>query len=331
MAPQRRGDQPVRSMALDEFVGTRPASARLRNSLGAAALARTVPFATVGDYLASPEPQQALCAAVRNFGRGTANELDRLIRRHAEPSAASPEGAAAGGPKVEGVDRALASFRGHLEVITFREFLRDVSPTSRVMRALSAIGDRPAWEVMVGLDGLAPRLLRLDGVGRTTLDELSREVGLAASRLLDEAGSSVEVRDEVMAGLFEGADAPTMERSPGPGTAASHQTVREVLDGITILEAFGGIIVPVRLARVVQAPRVAERALADAILDRRSFESELLSVRTIGRKTIDGFWAVCWQRLASRLERAGVDAGRRQELAAWLGSMPGSSRAVPTA
>jgi hypothetical protein len=306
-------------MDLYEFARGQNGSARLRNSLEAAALGDQLPFATVAEYLASPAPVETMIFRVGGLGRKTALELDQLVRTNVfvgetEADAKKPSG--------EEVSEAIATVRDELARKSLRDLISRASPGTRLERALRcAVGDRTALAAIDDADTVRSDLLRAKTAGAVTAEELGAKVHLATSRLLRETGNSPPLHDVVLAALFGMGAGPVWPRETRIQLAdeEADRLLRTVLGEAECASAFEDSIVPVRLARLVRARYIGDRPIADALVNRTRFGGELERVQAVGRKTISEFWDVLWRRLALQLARAEVGAAEREGLARFLG------------
>lgn len=317
MASEQPG--PAVEMDLYEFARGQNGSARLRNSLEAAALGGRLPFATVAEYLASSAPVETMICRVGGLGRKTALELDQLVRTNV--SIGGPE-ANAEMPTEQEISEAVDTVRDELTRVPLRDLVARASPGTRLERALRcAVGDRTALDAIDDADAVRSDLLCAETAGAVTAEELGAKVHLATSRLLRDTGSSPPMHDAVLAALFGAGAGPVWARETRMQLAdeEAHRLLRTFLGEAECASAFEDAIVPVRLTRLVRAWNIGNRLIADALVDRTRFGWELGRVQAVGRKTISEFWDVLWRRLAVQLARAKVGAAEREGLARFLG------------
>jgi hypothetical protein len=305
-------------MDLYRFARGQNGSARLRNSLEAAALGGQLPFATVAEYLASPAPVETMMLRVGGLGRKTALELDQLVRTNVSVDGSDAE---AGLPSEQGTSEGVATIRNDLAGASLRDLIARASPGTRLERALRcAVGDRPALDALDDADAVRCDLLCAETAGAVTADEFCAKIHLATSRLLREMGGSPSMHDAVLTALFGKGAGPVWPREARLQLAdeEAHKLLRNVLGEAGCASAFEDAIVPVRLTRLIRARNIGDRPIADALVDRTRFGWELGRVQAVGRKTISEFWDVLWRRLAVHLARAEVGATERGNLARFL-------------
>lgn len=290
-------------------------SVRLRNALAAAASSGSLPFETVGEYLASPAPIAILRRSVRHLGARTAHELDRLVRSCAAPVPCHEESSDPCAAELAGFSESLDCA---LADVSLREALAGVAPQSRLGRVLAGpLGDLPCAEAIDDLDGVKTKVVRHPGAGLGTAAELGRELRLFISRRVRQSGASPAVHDALLSERCGGVDGPSWrpERPPADEVAEVQAQFRELLGGADCASAFEHVVASVRLGRLVRTRGVGERPLADALIGREAMGWELARVPAIGRKTIGEFWDVCWRALAVALARAEIKVEQRALMA----------------
>ena len=306
-------------MELYEFARGQNGSARLRNSLEAATLGGRLPFATVGEYLASPAPLETMMFQVGGLGRKTALELDQLIRTNVSTDGSDAD---AEMPSEQEILEGVATTRSELARTSLRDLVARASPGTRLERAMRcAVGDRPALDCLDNADVVRSELLCAEMAGVVTADELCQKVHLATSRLLREQMGSPSMHDAVLTALFGKGAGPVWPREAQlpPTDQEAHRLLQNVLGETSCASAFEDAIVPVRVTRLVRARNIGDRPIADALVDRTRFGWELGRVQAVGRKSISEFWDVLWRRLAVQLARADIGTTERRNLARFLG------------
>lgn len=308
---------------LEQFVEDRHPSVRLRNALQCAAREGAIPFATVDAYLADPNPQVAMMRHVRNLGRRSANELDRIIRvsrsEGGQFSVADP------GDVVTSVEVSdlLALVSLELSATPARVAVLDVREGGRLERLLvSQIGEIPVWTLCSDIDAIGPQIMCVPGIGRGTVDDLVAGLRLTVSRVIQRFGARRALHDAALIRVFGDEEGPIWmpDPEPDPEQISTSETVRSLLGGMTVSQAFSSEVLAARLRQLVRIPQVAQTEIAELLLDRSGWGARLGRFGNIGRTTTLGFWDVCWRRLAAAA--ADLSDGERDELALQLAIEP---------
>jgi hypothetical protein len=308
---------------LERFVEDRHPSVRLRNALQCAAREGAIPFATVDAYLADPNPQAAMMRCVKNLGRRSANELDRIIRvsrsEGGQFSVVDPGDVVT----TDEIDDLLAAISSELSTVPARAAVRDVREGGRLERLLeSQIGEIPVWTLCNDIETVTPQITRVPGIGQGTVNDLVAGLRLTVSRVIQRDGVRRALHDAILIRLFGDTDGPIWMPEPGPDPeqVSAAETVRALLDGMTVAQAFSSEVLAARLRQLVWIPQVSNAAVAELLLDRQGWNARLGRFGNIGRTTMLGFWDVCWRRLAAAATDLSVE--ERNGLALSLGIEP---------
>lgn len=155
------GSGPNDPLILD-LVTSNPSSARLRNAVIAAHGQGNLPFKRVSDYIAAGRSaNERMMADIANFGRKSAEELDRLVARVAFGQSEEP---AIDGAQLR--SELISRFEG----IPLGEVLYADDPPVRLLTGLKNLGlaDAQLSTVLLEFGLLTGRLLRLPNMGRTS-------------------------------------------------------------------------------------------------------------------------------------------------------------------
>lgn len=311
-------NRPAGELTLRELARVHRGSARLRNALEAADLNDLLPFRTVGEYLASPNPTAIMCERIRSIGRRTASELDRMVR-DLSPVGRDAADTAASDPTL--FETALDEIRVELARISLSELLLHLPHGTRLWRVLGAsVGRHPVSQVIGHPEVIRAEALGMRSIGSATLDELVAETRLGVSKLIREAGRAPAMHDALMAALFGDADGPSWRIGGPPAMPgeAARALVLETLAGMNCASAFAHTVVPLRLARLVGSEEVGALPLAEALFDHARLNAKMARTPNVSGKTIRDFWDVCWRQLAIALVRSGTSDSERASVAALL-------------
>lgn len=293
-------------MPLYEFACANSGSVRLRNSLEGAAAAGLLPFGTVMDYLASPAPIETMLRDVRNFGRGTGAELDRMIRNLS--STVKPDDMVMDAPVPAEIEGELITLQSGISTV---RSLLDTLPTSpRLARVLqSHVGDLAAFAAIRDRSDVVSQVIRIEKAGAGTADELYRQMRLAVSKHLRQSGRTAAMHDALLHNLFGPEPGPSwrVESADDRAAAAMDEMVRTLLGDMECAAVFDDAVVNARLRGLVTAKGVGNRGFADALLGRQRFNWDLSRVANVGRKTIAEFWDLLWRRFAVVVANAGIE------------------------
>lgn len=290
------------AIPLLHFVEARHASVRLCNALRCATDDGTLPFANADEYMADPNPRAAMMRQVRNLGLRSANELDRIIRLSRSEGGAFHIVDADDVVGEDEIDALLASTAAELSTVPTRAAIRDVSDASRLERLLaSRVGTMPVWSLCTDFDAVTPELYRVPGIGQRTIDDLKAGLRVTASRVIQRNGARRTLHDAAMKRVFGGVDGPVWIPEPQQDLHAvrASRTIRELLEDMTVEQAFSSEVLAARLQQLVQLPQISSLLVADLLLDRHAWNLRLGRLGNIGRTTTLGFWDVCWRRLAA--------------------------------
>jgi hypothetical protein len=318
--------EPSGAIPLRELVNLHNGSVRLRNALAAAEARGVLPFPTVADYVACPDPIAELCRNVRQLGVRTAHELDRIIRQCGavveEPALEQCQ------PPSGQIESLLTDLMVELEGVSLRDALTDVPAGTRLCRILeTSVGSRSVGDAISRPADLRTEVLSVGNAGAVTAAELAKELRIYTSRRLREAGHSPEVHDVVLARLFGSASGPAWnavaraehEHVTEADSGEVHRFIREILDSCDCGSVFANQVIPPRLLRILRLPGLQERAVADLLIERSRMTAEINRIPAVGRGTVTSFWAACVSTLAQALDRAGASEEQRNEVARVLG------------
>lgn len=308
------------TQSLCELARANNASVRLRNSLENAAAIGNLPFTTVSEYLDSAAPIETMLRVVRNFGRRSAQELDRMVRDIAplRDDCLTDE---QGQPEEAEVADQLVALWSEIGAVPVRMMLSRISVGSRLGRVLkSPVGEVTTAVAIDDPESVRCQVVRVEAAGHVTADELVLELRLSVSRYLRESGRSSPVHDALMSALFGSEPGPTWrpEDAVACKRSMAAEVMRDALGDAQCAVAFEGMVIPSRLRVLVSTAGVGDRNFADALLERAKFGVELGRVSNVGRKTIVEFWDFLWRRFALYLTTADVTPDDCDAVAALL-------------
>jgi len=312
-----------RAIPLAQFVEARHASVRLCNALRCATREGTLPFATTGEYMAAPNPRAAMMRNVRNLGLRSANELDRIVRLSRSENAAFDVVDADDVVAAEEIEELLAAIEEELSAVPARAAIREVPEGGRLERLLgSSIGDMSAWSLCADFGGATLEFSRVPGIGNGTIKDLKGGLRVTASQVIQRHGARRTLHDAAMKRVFGEVEGPVWipEARPDPHAIAASETIRGLLEDLTVAQAFSSEVLAARLQQLVLLPQVSPVLIADLLLDRHSWDQRLKRFGNIGRTTTLGFWDVCWRRLAAAA--SDVADAEREGIAGFLGIEP---------
>lgn len=205
-----------RADALLTAIVSRPGtSVRLRNAICNADHQGSLPFPTVGEYMAAGSNAiPAMLEHVRSFGRKTALELDLLVREvwagTVEPEQSPPMD----------VEISVEELTGALGAVTISEALAEEVTSVRLNHAVmrSGVGSEPLAAFLAHRTEFAARMLRQTNVGRTTVAELGNLALKVARRRLRAAGVPIAEAERLLVGHASNAGVDDVEEEL-PGAA----------------------------------------------------------------------------------------------------------------
>lgn len=167
-----------------------PASVRLRNSIERAANEGNIPLESVGEYLAAGSTARSLFMRyIYAFGRGTANELDKLVNAYIERCGIDPRQIGLPAESAVFIDpRAdrLADLTQLLNGLTYGDAIHGQMPSVRLQNGLAAPGLMavPISALFIDSANARNELLNTPNFGRKSLAELEAFAQAAAIRML---------------------------------------------------------------------------------------------------------------------------------------------------
>lgn len=189
-APDGSSAVGVHATTIKMLVDAGPASVRLRNAIERAVNEGNMPLESVGEYLAAGTAARSLfMTSIWSFGRGTADELDALVKTFAERYEVDPD--LFGLPSApfalpQSIDDRLDILASRLEGVTYGDAVHGQLPSVRLQNGLKAPGimETPAADLLLGGAAARANLLATPNFGRKSLAELEAFVQAAAIRIL---------------------------------------------------------------------------------------------------------------------------------------------------
>lgn len=334
---------------LTDLVRLNPTSVRLENAILNGETAGALPHKTVMAYVGDAESRARFLRCVANFGRLSADELDRLVAQ-AHRQLLDQQ---AGFKLPEGGELASAAAVRHAVLALFagRDTDDVLSPFPLPARFQNALFMRgwlalPFSEFLSTFPQRCAQLLSQSNVGRGSVEAGRALVGQAIVAELTARGVEAAARDYLLAAVLDGRDLSQLERqvaaagllrcapldagaAPADASEEPQRTrlpletdsglivaVADLFGEAAVGDMIGPFIPPARLENGLRIHGYLEKPYRDMLLDFPELEREMLKLPNMGRTSLAAWRKIAGALLESRLGRLGLGRASIDEISA---------------